>query len=212
MRGWLDVRGVRRATATELEELERIAAECGFDPDELATIISVESGWRPDAHNAIRAGGLIGFLPSTLTRLGWQGTPEAFWQLSIAEQLPYVAKYYQPYCGRIHAQGDLYLATFWPAAVGAPDAAIIAAPGGPHGAVWQQNPGLRGADGVITAGSVRAVVRRAMERAASKPRYWPGQSHGEATQATSAFLIILAVLLAWRYRRIARRRRLPPST
>jgi hypothetical protein len=210
MRGWLDVPGIRRASARDLEELERIADECGVDPDELATIISIESGWRPDAHNSIGAGGLIGFLPSTLKVLGWQGTPEEFWRLSIGQQLPYVAKFYEPRCGRIRRSGDLYLSTFWPAAVGAPDDQIIAADGGPNEKVWQQNPALRGADGSITAGSVRAVVRRAMERAADRPRYWPGigTTH-EAVQGGGAVMLLLAVFLAWRYWRISYRRRFP---
>jgi len=212
MRAWLDLPGIRRASATDLEELERIAAQCGFDPDELAAIISVESGWNPGAHNSIRAGGLIGFLPSTLQNLGWGGTPEEFWRLTIAEQLVYVERFYRPWCGRIARRGDLYVATFWPGAVGAQDEDVIAAPGGPHSIVWQQNPALRGPDGTITAGSVRSVVRRVMERAAAKPRYWPGVTDGEATQAGSVFVLILAGLLAWRYKRIARRRRRPSST
>jgi hypothetical protein len=212
MRGWLDVPGIRRASARDLEELERIAVGCGFDPDELAAIISVESGWRPDSHNSIGAGGLIGFLPSTLARLGWQGTPEEFWRLSIAQQLPYVAAFYQTWCGRIHRSGDLYLATFWPEAVGASDDTIIAAENGPHRIVWQQNPGLRGPDGAITAGSVRAVVLRVMERAAARARYLPGLgTTQEAVQGASALMLVLAGILAWRYRRITRRR-LPPRT
>jgi hypothetical protein len=205
MRGWLDVPGIRRASARELEELERIAAECGFDPDELATIISVESDWNPASHNTIRAGGLIGFLPSTLRRLGWTGTPEEFWKLSIGEQLQYVARFYQPWCNRIHHPGDLYLATFWPASVGASDDDVIAAPEGPHAMVWQQNPGLRGPDGTITAGSVRSVVLRAMERAGARARYWPeiGTST-EALQGASAVMLILGAVLAWRYWRTRR--------
>jgi hypothetical protein len=212
VRGWLDVPGIRRASARDLEELERIATDCGFDPDELATIISVESGWRPDAHNSIRAGGLIGFLPSTLEKLGWTGTPEQFWQLSISEQLPYVARFYSPWCGRIHRPGDLYLATFWPQAVGAADDQTIAAADGPHRSVWEQNPALRGSDGTITAGSVRAVVLRAMERAAARARYLAGLgTNEEAVRGASALMFVVAVMLAWRYWRITRRR-LPPRT
>jgi hypothetical protein len=211
MRGWLDVPGIRRASADDLEQLEHFAAGCGFDPDELATIISVESGWKPDARNSIRAGGLIGFLPGTLARLGWGGTPEEFWRMSITEQLPYVFAFYRPWCNRIHRPGDLYVVTFWPAAVGTEDDAIIAAQGGPHEIVWQQNPGLRGSDGSITAGSVRAVVLRAMDRAGARPRYFPRAATSEGMQAAPALAILLAVLLAWRYWRITRRR-LPPRT
>jgi hypothetical protein len=212
MRGWLDVPGIRRASARELEELERIAAHCSFDPDELATIISVESGWNPASHNSIRAGGLIGFLPSTLRRLGWNGAPEEFWKLSIGEQLQYVARFYQPWCNRIHHPGDLYLATFWPASVGAADEEIIAAQNGPNPLVWAQNQGLRGADGTITAGSVRAVVLRAMARAATRPRYLPDLgTTTEGMQAASAVALILASILAWRYWRMGRRG-LPPRT
>jgi len=206
MRAWLDVPGIRRASMEDLEELERIAARCSFDPDELATIISIESGWRSGAHNAIRAGGLIGFLPSTLARLGWSGTPEQFWQLSIAEQLPFVESFYRPWCGRIHRPGDLYLATFWPGAVGANDEDVIAAPQGPNRIVWEQNPGLRGPDGTITAGSVRGAVLRAMERASRRPRYVPGLGTTvEAVRGASALMLVIGALLACRYWRITRR-------
>jgi hypothetical protein len=153
----------------------------------------------------IRAGGLIGFLPSTLRRLGWTGTPEEFWKLSIGEQLQYVARFYQPWCNRIHHPGDLYLATFWPASVGASDDDVIAAPEGPHAMVWQQNPGLRGPDGTITAGSVRSVVLRAMERAGARARYWPDVgTSAEALQGASALMLILGAVLAWRYWRTRR--------
>jgi hypothetical protein len=207
VRGWLDVPGIRRASARDLEELERIAAHCRFDPDELAAIIAIESGWRPDAHNTIRAGGLIGFLPSTLRRLGWTGTPEEFWNLSIGEQLQYVDRFYQTWCNRIQRPGDLYLAAFWPRAVGASDDTIIADENGPNGIVWQENPGLRGPDGAITAGSVRAVVLRVMERAAARPRYLPALgTTQEAVQGASALMLVLAGILAWRYWRITRRR------
>lgn len=210
-RAWLSVPGIQRASADDLEALERIATQGDFDPDEMATIISVESGWKPDSHNSIKAGGLIGFLPSTLEKLGWTKGPEAFWQLSIGEQLPWVERFYAPFAHRIHRRGDLYMATFWPEGVGKPDDEVIAAADGPHVKVWEQNPGLRSpGNGPITVGSVRNVLAGAMARAELRPRTVPGGKSGgnlSAHNPGGALLVLVAGYFAvrWLMRRRARR-------
>lgn len=206
-RAWLDVPGLRTVDGADLSTLDDIAHELQLDPDEIATIISIESGWKPDSHNAIRAGGLIGFLPSTMKALGWDGTPEEFFQLTVGEQLPYVAKFYSPWRGKISRRGDVYLATFWPAAVGTADDYVIANRDGPNPKVWEQNRGLRGPDdGPITSGDVRAVLSRAMARAEAKPRYIPtafGTTTGKRVGRGGGGLLLLTGigLLFWHWRR-----------
>lgn len=205
-RAWLDVPGLRTVDGADLSTLDDIAHELALDPDELATIISIESGWHPEAHNAIPAGGLIGFLPSTMKAIGWDGTPSQFFELTVAEQLPYVAKFYSPWKGRIARRGDLYMATFWPSGVGTPDDNIIAAKEGPNVKVWEQNPGLRAPeDGPITSGSVRAVLSRAMARAEARPRYIPqtfGTTTGKKVGRGGGVLLLAAFgLLLWSWRR-----------
>jgi len=63
-----------------------------------------------------RATGLIQFMPSTAKGLGT--TIEALAQLSEVEQLDWVYKYLKPYSGRMKDFSDVYLAVFFPAAIG----------------------------------------------------------------------------------------------
>ena len=100
------------------------------------------------------ATGLIQFMPATARGLGT--TTEALSRMSATEQLAYVEKYYAPFKGRINSGTDLYLATFWPAAVGKPDSYNI---GGAEVArvngIFDLNK-----NGQITAGEFREYYRR----------------------------------------------------
>lgn len=134
----------------------------GFPEAEARASVQIESGWDPSAHNAIRAGGLIGFLPSVLRLLGWTQGPERFWQLSASEQAPWIGKYLDMVGRKWSHPGDTYLALAASGHVGDSDERIIY----PRGSkAWQQNPGWRPRNGGdITAGSIRATLFRAMER------------------------------------------------
>ena len=127
----------------------QIADELGLDSKELAWVIERESSWLPAAVNPLsRAAGLIQWMPATQRALGMPDPTT----LTRAEQAPWVKKYLQA-VGRAIPRGDLYVAIFWPRAIGAPAAHIISAPGSQ---VWRANPGLREpGEGAITAGSVR---------------------------------------------------------
>lgn len=122
--------------------------------DELANIIENESGWEPGAVNAMSgATGLIQFMPQTAKNLGT--TVAALRTMSRGEQAPFVAKYFAAFHG-IDKPGDLYTATFFPAAVGQPDDYVIATKDGLMKQVWEQNPLFRSPnDGPIVAGNVR---------------------------------------------------------
>jgi transglycosylase-like protein with SLT domain len=133
----------------------------GWPRAELDAVISLESGWNPRARNPLSdASGLIQFMPATLKAVGWYKGAAAFRELSIPEQAPWIAKYLSG-LPKWRVPGDTYLAVFAPAHVGAPDTRILFKRGSK---AWQQNPGLRGADGEITAGSVRAMALRQMQR------------------------------------------------
>ena len=78
-----------------------------------------ESRVDPQARNPNSgAVGLIQFLPSTLARLGWAGTPDDFRALSAEEQLPWVKKFLLP--STRYGLGDaarVYQAIFMPASL-----------------------------------------------------------------------------------------------
>jgi hypothetical protein len=132
-----------------------------FSRRELAWVIEHESYWRPDATNmATGATGLIQFMPDTARKLGT--SVDDLRAMTRAQQTGYIRKFYAPHAGRIRRPGDVYLATFYPAALGWDDSAVIFAVGTKG---WEQNRSLREGwhqgmksdeGGPITAGSVRA--------------------------------------------------------
>lgn len=119
--------------------------------------------------------GLIQFLPSTAIGLGT--TVEALAQLSRVDQMDWVLKYYNYFKFTTKAPTpklqDLYLCTFWPAAIGKPDNYVVAPP---NSTVAQQNRGLQASDGSITCSSVGAaaaknlpIIQQALANAGSAP-------------------------------------------
>ncbi|QQS59406.1 transglycosylase SLT domain-containing protein [Candidatus Peregrinibacteria bacterium] len=99
-------------------------AECckriGVSESDLAIVIQAESKFNPRAVNHIsNATGLIQFMPSTARGLGT--SVSALRNMSATEQLTYVEKYFAPYRGKLHSAHDLYLATFYPYALGKSD-------------------------------------------------------------------------------------------
>jgi hypothetical protein len=125
--------------------------------DELAMIVEWESGWKTDAVNPVsKATGLIQFMPTTAKWLGT--TTEELRAMNLRQQAHFVRKYYRQVLRgkKLSRPGDLYLATFYPGAMGQEDDFVIAS--ATHNAIiWKQNPSLRdGPEGPITAGAVRA--------------------------------------------------------
>jgi hypothetical protein len=69
------------------------------------------------------ASGLIQFMPRTAKGLGT--SIDKIREMSAVEQLDYVYKYFKPYVGKIKSAQDLYLATFFPAAMGKDEEFIL---------------------------------------------------------------------------------------
>lgn len=161
----------------------------GWPAEELDAAIAIESGWNPSAHHpATRAGGLIGFMPFILAKLGWTAGPEAFWRLSAAEQAPFVGRYFDLVGVRWTQPGDTYVALAAPKYVGAPDSTEVY----PRGSkAWQLNPGWRDPlTGLITAGSIRRVLLRKMRRG-------PAKLPANARVQVSPWLVVALVAGAW---------------
>lgn len=103
---------------------------------------------------ATGATGLIQFMPRTAVALGT--TTAALAQMSNVEQLGWVEKYLNPYRGRMKSLTDVYLAVFFPAAIGKPDNWVLQAPGMSAQTVARFNPLYDvNRDGQITVGEIK---------------------------------------------------------
>jgi Transglycosylase SLT domain len=131
-------------------------------PKDMLGVMESESSVRPDAQNPNgKATGLIQFMPSTLTGLGWTDGPDAFRQLTAEQQLPFVKRYFAPHVVRgLGSAGQLYQATFLPATLpGSSEETVMAAPGGPNASAYTANRLLdTNRDGKITVSDLTARI------------------------------------------------------
>ena len=144
-------------------KLNKIANELGVKSADLLTIMNFESRVDPTKYNTNGSGavGLIQFMPDTAAALGTSTTKLA--KMSAVEQLDYVYLYYKQYIKPGASLGDLYLATFYPAALNKSDNFVIGRQGasGVRGAIYSQNAAALdiNKDGVITVGDVRSAIK-----------------------------------------------------
>lgn len=111
-----------------LAKVQVICADLGIDPNWLMLVMFKESRINPRAYNkSSGATGLIQFLPSTARGLGT--TVQALAQMSGVEQLDWVKKYMWPYRSKYKSYVDVYLAVFYPKAIGKGDLYVIASRG-----------------------------------------------------------------------------------
>jgi len=143
----------RAAFAAKVVE---IAAKLKCDPNWLMFVMYLESGLKSTAKNPLgSATGLIQFIESTAKQLGT--TTAALAQMSNVQQLDYVYAYFKPYVGKIKSCFDLYLITFYPAAIGKPDSYLIGSVGNRVGETAKANPAFDiNKDGKITKGEFEA--------------------------------------------------------
>ncbi len=100
------------------EKLRAVCSYLSVDPEDMKKVMMKESGINPKARNRIsNATGLIQFMPSTARSPQIGTTVWLLRWMSGVEQLTYVQKYYEPYKWRLNSAEDLYLATFYPAAI-----------------------------------------------------------------------------------------------
>ena len=140
------------------KKLNKVADSLGVKSNDLLAIMKLESGVDPSRVNPMSgATGLIQFIPSTAA---WLGTSvEELRKMSAVEQLDYVYKYFKMIGIKPGMSvGDLYLAVFYPAALGHDDDHVISANGGK---VYSQNKVLdTDRDGNLTVGDVKKSVER----------------------------------------------------
>ncbi len=168
----LNFPGLATRSQAFVDGVRNVAASLGVEPNWLLAVMQAESGINPAAVNdASGATGLIQFMPATAKLL--KTTTGKLRRMADSKQLEYVKAFYAPWAHKLTTPGDLYLATFWPAAVATPDSSVIALDGDP---VYRANKGLDvNNDGTLTAGDVRAFIARVLERYANtafvEPKY-----------------------------------------
>jgi hypothetical protein len=167
-----DFPGLRKRDTLEpgfARELAAMAQSLGLDPNALAAVMQLESGFDPAARNdSSGATGLIQFLPSTAA--GFGTSSPSLMRMSAIAQLEYVRKFYQPLAHAIRPGevGDYYMATFMPAFVGAPAQTVLSTQGHP---IYDQNRGLDiDHDGTLTVSDVTRTIEQVYAAAEARPR------------------------------------------
>ena len=155
----------------EIAQFRSMAARLELDPRNLLGPIASESNCSPAAHNPGGAVGLIQFEPSTLRDLGWNAGTDAFAQLTVSEQLPYVERYFQARIGALRAahgtMGAIYTAMFLPALIShAVDQTYVLC--GQHGPLAWAYAANKSFDvdrkGLVTVGDLVGSAERALAR------------------------------------------------
>ncbi len=153
-----------------------ISEKLDINPNWLMAVMNSESGLNSKAVNkqsgdssnaseraAMRATGLIQFMPSTAAGLGT--TNKELYNMSNIKQLDYVYKYFAPLKSKIVSYIDLYMATFFPAAMGKPDSYVLQTSKIKPAIIAHQNPIFDlDKSGSITVGEVKkAFLKRIPE-------------------------------------------------
>ena len=134
------------------------------NPNHLMAVMFKESALNSKARNPVGgATGLIQFMPDTAKGLGT--TTDALYAMDNVIQLDYVEKYFllvKKWTKKeLHTYEDLYLATFWPAALGKPDDFIIQSAKMSKELIALQNKSVDlNKDSKITVGEFREYTRK----------------------------------------------------
>ncbi len=146
-----------------VDKVKNISSKLGINPNWLMAVMYSESGLKHRIQNTsypVQGGyatGLIQFVPSTMTMLGV--TAAQLIAMTNVEQLDYVYKYFKPFSGKIKSYADLYLVTFFPAAVGKPKDWVIETSRIPAYSVAKINPGFDlNKDMKITVGEFETAI------------------------------------------------------
>ena len=118
----------------------------------------------PLVRSVKRATGLIQFMPDTALSLGT--TTKALYLMNAVDQLHYVYKYFKPWTGKIKSYFDLYLVTFFPAAIGKPDDFVIQTGTKSAAVIARQNPFFdANKDGILTVGEIKRRMYESIPKA-----------------------------------------------
>ena len=140
-------------------KVRRISVRLGIDPNWLMAVMWCESRFDPAVRNPSGgATGLIQFMPATAAGLGTDC--ESLRKMDAIDQLDYVERFFRPYAPRCRTFADLYLACFFPAAIGKADDFVLRTRTLPAELIARQNPTFdTDRDGRITAGEFRSCLK-----------------------------------------------------
>lgn len=147
---------IRAAFAKKVTE---IAAWLQIDPNWLMQVMYAESRLKATAQNKqqgrLIAAGLLQWTKAS----GMPGAPASALQYNHLQQLDWVKTYFKPFRGRMHSYFDVYLVTFFPAAVGKPDDYVFATSKLSAALIAKQNPVInKNKDGKITMAEFKQYV------------------------------------------------------
>lgn len=174
----LAVRGLDKTSALFRRLLVELTDRLGVDVDHLATVISFETAgsFSPSILNFAGSGavGLIQFMPTTAKILGT--TAEALAAMTAEDQLTFVEKYFKSFTGKLHTLDDVYLAVFYPAAIGKPSEFVVFDKAGTVGCkkadptvCYRQNAGFdKTGKGYITVADITAAVHEVADAAGGR--------------------------------------------
>lgn len=163
-----------------LAKVQEISTRLGINPNWLMAIINWESArtFSASVKNPYsNATGLIQFMPATAKELGT--TVEQLSRMSAVEQLEWVYKYYVRYRSKLNSYTDLYLTTFYPAAVGKPSNFVLGSSAYWIDKIAEQNPAFDvNKDSQITKGEIEQVMLRKI------PSNWVAEFKKKANTST----------------------------
>lgn len=183
----LDVVGLQARTDNAFRSsLFSRATESDLNPDYIAAVMALESGFDPNVQNkgGAPALGLIQFWRDYFPQIAARaGRPDVQWDalrsMSAVDQVPFVIAYYQgTRVSRESSPTDYYMATFMPAFVGKPPSFELGRrdsteqiAGLSKAKVYAQNAGLDSdRDGSITVGDVGKKIESIVATARQRPR------------------------------------------
>ncbi|WP_338731769.1 transglycosylase SLT domain-containing protein [Mangrovimonas cancribranchiae] len=143
-----------------IDAVRYYANKLSINPNWLMAVMYFESAktFSPSVQNPYtNATGLIQFMPATANELGT--SINALKNMTAAEQMYYVYKYYVRYKSKLKSYVDLYLITFFPLAAGKPLNFILQTATLPASLIANQNPVFDlDNNGQVTVGEIQKVM------------------------------------------------------
>lgn len=142
-----------------VDKIKSVSKNLGINPNWLMAVMNFESGLKTYAQNPYtNATGLIQFMPNTAIHL--RTSVNALKQMSFINQLNYVERYYRPFKTKISSFVDLYLATFFPLALGKSDNWVVKSKNISSSLIARQNPVFDKfpKNNEITVGEIKKVL------------------------------------------------------